>query len=129
MQHSAAGVMSQARQGGIMLQCVERLNGMYIPVEHLNDQSLLALTELHMVEAQSKRLSVLLGYQKAGKLTASEQVELQALIHIYEDKMLRRSLAIIEAVRRGLIPPPGTDTPTTPHADSLADINTTSPAK
>jgi hypothetical protein len=78
---------------------------MYIPVENLNDRSLLALTQLEMVEAQSKRLNVLLGYQKDGKLTPSERVELQTLIHIYEDGLLRKAQAVVEAVRRGLIPP------------------------
>jgi hypothetical protein len=78
---------------------------MHIPIESLNDQGVLALTQLEMVEAQGKRLNVLLGYQKAGTLTPSERVELQALIHIYEDGQLRRAQAVVEAVRRGLIPP------------------------
>jgi hypothetical protein len=78
---------------------------MYIPVESLNDRSLLALTELHMVDAQSRRLGVLLAYQKAGTLTASERNELQVLTIIYEGGLLRKSQALAEAVKRGLLPP------------------------
>jgi hypothetical protein len=78
---------------------------MHIPVEKLNDRSLLALAELQMVEAQKKRLDALLKLQQRGHLTPSERVELQTLAQIYEDGLRRREQARAEAIRRGLIGP------------------------
>jgi hypothetical protein len=82
-------------------------DGMNIPVEKLNDRSLLALAELHMVEAQTKRLNALLKLQRAGQLTDFESAELRTLVHIYEDGLRRREQARAEAIRRGLILPDG----------------------
>jgi hypothetical protein len=50
-------------------------------------------------------LTELLDLQQSGTIALIERDELQALIHIYEDRLLRQAQALNEAVRRGLLEP------------------------
>jgi hypothetical protein len=73
------------------------------PVSALSDQAVLELTELQMKPEEDRHLSELLDRQQAGILTGSEHPELQALMQIYQEGLLRKATALSEAVKRGLI--------------------------
>jgi len=73
------------------------------PVSTLSDQQVLALTELQMESEEDSRLSELLDKQQAGIVTESEHSELQTLMQIYQEGLLRKATALSEAVNRGLI--------------------------
>jgi hypothetical protein len=75
------------------------------PISDLSDQQVLALTELQMESEQDTRLSELLDRQQAGHLIEDERLELQALMQIYQEGLLRKATALSEAVKRELIKP------------------------
>lgn len=76
-----------------------------VPVSDLSDQQVLALTELQIEPDQDDRLSELLDRQQADLLAENERLELQTLMQIYQEGLLRKATALSEAVRRGLIEP------------------------
>ena len=75
------------------------------PVSVLSDEQVMALTQLEMEPDQDARLSELLDRQQAGILTEKERPELQALMQIYQEGLLRKATALSEAVKRGLMEP------------------------
>jgi hypothetical protein len=75
------------------------------PVSTLSNEQVLALTELQMEPDQDARLSELLDRQQAGFLTENERPELQTLMQIYQEGLLRKGTALSEAVKRQLIEP------------------------
>lgn len=75
------------------------------PISALSDKEVLALSELQMAADQSQRLSVLLAKQRERELTDDEKPELWTLMRVYERALLRRSEALMEAVKRGLREP------------------------
>lgn len=75
------------------------------PISDLSDEQVFALTELQMEPDQDARLSELLNRQQAGLLAEDERLELQALMQIYQEGLLRKATALSEAVKRGLMEP------------------------
>lgn len=75
------------------------------PVSELSDEQVMALTQLEMEPDQDARLSELLDRQQAGILTEKERPELQTLMQIYQEGLLRKATALSEAVKRGLMEP------------------------
>lgn len=75
------------------------------PIANISDEQVLALTELQMEPNQDTRLSELLDRQQAGLLIEDERLELQALMQIYQEGLLRKATALSEAVKRGLMEP------------------------
>ncbi len=75
------------------------------PISNLSDEQVLTLTELQMEPDQDTRLSELLDLQQAGLLGEAERTELQTLMQIYQEGLLRKATALSEAVNRGLIEP------------------------
>lgn len=75
------------------------------PISALSDSEVMALTQLRMQPDREHRLNELLDRQQSDTIAPNERSELQALIHIYEDKLLRQAQALNEAVRRGLLEP------------------------
>ena len=75
------------------------------PVSALSDSEVITLTQLRLQPVQEQRLSELLDRQQSGTIASVELAELQALIHIYETRLLRQAQALNEAVRRGLLEP------------------------
>jgi hypothetical protein len=73
------------------------------PVSVLSDEQVLALTDLKMEPEQDTRLSELLDCQQAGTLSEDERLELQALMQIYQEGLLRKATALSEAIKRELI--------------------------
>jgi hypothetical protein len=83
------------------IDAIDELQG----ISKLPDRSVLELTELRMEPEADRRLSELLEQQQGGDLGDLERAELAALMRSYEIGLLRQSQALVEAVRRGLIPP------------------------
>jgi hypothetical protein len=75
------------------------------PVSALSNEQVLALTQLQMEPEQDARLSDLLDRQQSGILTETERIELQTLMQIYQEGLLRKATALSEAVKRGLMEP------------------------
>lgn len=76
-----------------------------IPIEQLNDDEVLAISQLQMLPEQDSRLSELLHKQQDNDINETERLELNALMRIYERGLLRKSEGLREAVMRGLRPP------------------------
>ncbi len=74
------------------------------PVPSLPDDIVLALSESQMGDKSARRMSRLLNKQQAGLITETEQSELRALMQVYDEGLLRKTQALAEAVRRGLLP-------------------------
>ena len=74
-------------------------------VSELSDVEVLTATDAQMEAAQERRFSELLDKQQAGQLTDEQRPELLALMHIYQEGLLRKAQALNEAVRRGLCEP------------------------
>ena len=72
-------------------------------ISTLSDEQVLGLTELQLEPDQDARLSELLDRQQAGFLTENERPELQILMQIYQEGLLRKGTALSEAVKRQLI--------------------------
>jgi hypothetical protein len=74
-------------------------------VSVLSDEQVLMLTELQMESEQDARLSELLDRQQSGTLTEDDSSELQTLMQVYQEGLLRKATALSEAVKRMLIEP------------------------
>ena len=75
------------------------------PVSALSDSEVITQTQLRLQPVQEQRLSELLDRQQSGTIASVEREELQALIHIYETRLLRQAQALNGAVWRGLLEP------------------------
>lgn len=104
-----AELLAQQRHRSVSEILVETLENFLLPtakpVSALSDSEVIALTQLRLQPFQEQRLSELLEHQQCGTITDFEREELQALIHIYEDRLLRQAQALNESVRRGLLEP------------------------
>ncbi len=76
-------------------------------IAELSDDQILALTKLEMTSEQDSRLSLLLDHQQSGLLTEAESTELQTLMQVYKEGLLRKATSLEEAVKRHLIEPLG----------------------
>jgi hypothetical protein len=76
------------------------------PVETWSDDEVLSAADTEMPAEEDQRLSELLGRQQETSLTANDEAELRALMQVYQEGLLRKALALREAVRRGLREPP-----------------------
>jgi hypothetical protein len=72
-------------------------------VTTLSDEEVLALANGRMEAAQDRRLQALQRRLGAGVLRDDERTELQALMQVYQNGLLRKAQALHEAVRRGLV--------------------------
>ncbi len=104
-----AELLAQQRHRSVSEILVETLENFLLPtakpVSALSDSEVIALTQLRLQPVQEQRLSELLERKQCGTITQVEREELQALIHIYEDRLLRQAQALNESVRRGLLEP------------------------
>jgi hypothetical protein len=74
-------------------------------ISELSDREVMALTHLEMEPAQDTRLSELLDKQQSGTLNPEEPQELDNLMQIYREGLLRKATALAESVKRGLMEP------------------------
>lgn len=104
-----AELLAQQRHRTVSEILVETLENFLLPtakpVSALSDSEVITQTQLRLQPLQEQRLSELLDRQQSGTIAFLERDELQALIHIYETRLLRQAQALNEAVRRGLIEP------------------------
>jgi hypothetical protein len=75
------------------------------PIADLTDDEILALSDAKMDKIQNQRLGDLQANGKVTRLAEAERYELLALLHIYQLGQLRKSEALAEAVKRGLLEP------------------------
>jgi hypothetical protein len=71
-------------------------------ISSLTDPEIIALTQLEMESSEDTRLSKLLDKQQAGTLVENDSIELDGLMQIYREGLLRKATALAEAVKRGL---------------------------
>ena len=104
-----AELLAQQRHRTVSEILVETLEKFLLPtakpVSALSDAEVISQTQLRLQPVQEQRLSELLDRQQSGTIASVELAELQALIHIYETRLLRQAQALNEAVRRGLLEP------------------------
>ena len=107
--YQQAELLAQQRHRTVSEILVETLEKFLLPtakpVSALSDSEVIAQTQLRLQPVQEQRLSELLDRQQSGTIAYVERDELQALIRIYETRLLRQAQALNEAVRRGLIEP------------------------
>jgi hypothetical protein len=73
-------------------------------VESLSDNEIIILADSMMDSEQNARFSALQDKQQAGTITSAERDELRILLEIYNAGQLRKTQALVEAVKRGLRP-------------------------
>lgn len=74
-------------------------------LKSLSDSEVIAMSELQMESEQDLRLSQLLSKQQADTLSEAERPELWTLMQIYQTLLLKKAVALREAVERGLREP------------------------
>ena len=79
--------------------------GNHLEVSHLLDSEVIELANSKMDAVQNQRLGELQAKGKNTGLTEAEGYELLVLISIYQMGQLRKSIALAEAVKRGLRKP------------------------
>jgi hypothetical protein len=80
-------------------------SNLYPPVSSLTDEEVISLANLKLSESQNQRLGDLQAKGKSTGISEIERYELLALLQIYQIGQLRKSEALLEAVKRGLYPP------------------------
>ncbi|MEC4985134.1 MAG: hypothetical protein SAK42_13630 [Oscillatoria sp. PMC 1076.18] len=75
-----------------------------LPLESLPDEQIIALCELEMPTEQQQTMSELLTCQREGQLSSKEKQQLNELMQIYRQGLVRKARAIKVAVERGLKP-------------------------
>ena len=76
-----------------------------VPIAELSDDEVLALTELQLTAEQQAVLSHLLEQNREETLDVQGRRQLDDLMHLYEQGLLRKAQALREAVQRGLREP------------------------
>jgi len=71
-------------------------------LKSLSDNEVIAMSELQMESEQDLRLSQLLSKQQADTLSEAERTELWTLMQIYQTLLVKKAVALREAVERGL---------------------------
>ena len=91
----------------VLLPTLETLadNNLYPVVANLPDPQVVALAHAKMDRISYQRLRELQQTGKTTELTPTERDELLTLISIYQLGQLRKSEALAEAVKRGLLSP------------------------
>jgi hypothetical protein len=104
--HHAAQVASQTnrRVEDVLADWLERVIT-ETPVEMLSDEEVLALTELRLSPEQQAALDTLLVQNREGMLDDGGRRQLDELMHVYEQGLLRKAQALRVAVQRGLREP------------------------
>ncbi|MDZ7616615.1 MAG: hypothetical protein U1E05_06390 [Patescibacteria group bacterium] len=75
------------------------------PMTEWSDKDVLSATEMRLPSEDDDRLTELLDGQREGNLSESEAAELRRLMLLYQEGLLRKAMALREAVRRHLLEP------------------------
>lgn len=81
---------------------VEEVEMLDQQISRCADQEVLKLAEMQMPARQSRRLSLLLEKQNAGKLSEQEEKEMWELMHLSRLATIKKAIALREISRRGL---------------------------
>ncbi len=71
-------------------------------LDQCSDEEVLQACNLQLSAADDERLSDLLHQQQSAHMTPANQTELDALMRVYQEGLVRKAEALSEAVRRGL---------------------------
>jgi hypothetical protein len=74
-------------------------------VETLSDEEILELANSQMEPDRDAQMSELLAKQRENELTELEAIDLATLMQAYQEGWLRKTTALAEAVKRGLMEP------------------------
>lgn len=75
-----------------------------LPIESLPDEQVLALCNLQMDSQEQETLSDLLAHNREGKLGEAQENQLDVLMQVYRQGLVRKAKALKVAVSRGLKP-------------------------
>ncbi|MCU0569663.1 MAG: hypothetical protein MUF49_24210 [Oculatellaceae cyanobacterium Prado106] len=75
------------------------------PIETLSNEEVLALARSQMEPEQDAQMSELLAKQRENELTELETIALATLMQAYQEGWIRKTTALAEAVKRGLVEP------------------------
>jgi hypothetical protein len=75
------------------------------PMTEWADEDVLSATRMQLPSEDDQRLTELLDCQREGCLSESEAAELRRLMLLYQEGLLRKAMALREAVRRNLLEP------------------------
>lgn len=75
------------------------------PAHDWSDQEVLSTAELQLAPAIDHRLSDLLAAQRETRLSGDDAAELRRLMSLYQEQLVRKAIALREAVKRGLREP------------------------
>jgi hypothetical protein len=76
------------------------------PLTEWASSEVLSALESQLPSDEDHRLSELLAGQREGRLSQTEAAELHRLMQLYQEGLLRKAMALREAVCRGLRQPP-----------------------
>jgi predicted transcriptional regulator len=88
----------------ILLELIDRASSELV-IESLPDNQVLTLCNLQMENQQQELLTELLARQREGQLNDNENTQLDELMQIYRQGLVRKAKAVKVAVERGIIPP------------------------
>jgi predicted DNA-binding protein len=76
------------------------------PLAEWTGEEVLSASACHLTDKDDQRLSELLALQREGGLAKSEDGELNRLMLLSQEGLVRKAMGLREAVRRGLRKPP-----------------------
>lgn len=77
------------------------------PTDKWSDEEVLSAADAELSADQDQRLSEILALQREGCISEDQRIELSRLMLRYQEGLLRKAVALREAVRRGLREPLG----------------------
>jgi len=72
------------------------------PIDQWTDEEVLVAADFQLPAEQDRRLSDLLAMQRESCLSDAGRADLSRLMHVYQEGLLRKAIALREAVGRGL---------------------------
>ena len=72
------------------------------PINEWTDEEVLATADTQLPAGVDERLTELLAAQREANLSHDQRDELHRLMLLYQERLLRKAIALCEAVRRGL---------------------------
>lgn len=94
-------VLTNRRLEDVLVEWIDRAS-QELPVESLPDDWVLALCDMQMEQEQQEALSELLARNREGQLTNEEANQLDELMQVYRNGLVRKARSLKVAVERGL---------------------------
>ena len=100
----AIATRTQRRLEDVLVEWIGKIAS-ELPVDSLSDEEVLALCDLEMTVDEQTKLSDLLALNREGTLKQNQRRQLDKLMTIYRNGLIRKAQAWQVAVTRGLKPP------------------------